>query len=61
MRSAFNQCRTPKFKPAAVDELCNAFGRLAIGANEARKPGNTQLCGTGVTHCMISRRRVSRR
>ena len=26
MRSAFDQCRTPKFKPAAVDELRNALG-----------------------------------
>jgi len=26
MRSAFNQWRTPKFKPAAVDELHSAFG-----------------------------------
>jgi len=61
MRSACNQCRTPKFKPAAIDELHSAFGHLAIGANEARKPGDTQLCGTGVTYRMESRRRVSRR
>jgi len=36
MRSAFNQCRTPKFKPAAVDELRSAFGHFAVDANEAR-------------------------
>jgi len=26
MRSAFDQCRTPKFKPAAIDKLRSAFG-----------------------------------
>jgi len=41
MRSAFNQCRTPKFKPDAVDELHSAFGHFAIGANEA-SPAITQ-------------------
>jgi len=46
MRSAFNQCRTPKFKPGAVDELRSAFGHFAVGANEAN-PAITQLCGTG--------------
>jgi len=29
MLSAFDQCRTPKFKPAAVDELHNAFANLS--------------------------------
>jgi len=26
MRSAFDQCITPKFKPAAIDKLRSAFG-----------------------------------
>jgi len=36
-----------EIQTCAVDELRCAFGHLAIGANEARKPGNTQLHGTG--------------
>jgi len=60
MRSAFDQCRTPKFKPAAAP-LTNCAAHLANGTSEARKPCDTQLGGTGATHCMVSRRRVSRR
>jgi len=37
MRSAFNQCRTPKFKPAAIDELRSAFGHWCKWSASARR------------------------
>jgi len=55
MLSTFDQFRTPNFKPAAVDELGNAFGE-----REAGMPRDTQLGGTSAMHFMVSRRRVSR-
>jgi len=33
--------------------LMNCAAHLAIGANEARKPGDTQLRGTCATHRMV--------
>jgi len=33
--------------------LTNCAAHLAIVANEARKPGDTQLCGTGAMHRMV--------
>jgi len=57
MRSAFNQCRTPKLN---LLQLMNCAAHLAIGASEACKP-ITAIRGTGATHRMLSRRRVSRR
>jgi len=43
MRSTFNLCRTPKFKPDAVDELRSAFGQFAVGAKKQAR----QLRRTG--------------
>ena len=51
MRSVFDQCRTPKFKPAAVDELRSAFGHWCKG--NAQAGCDTQLRGTDATHCMV--------
>jgi len=47
MRSVFDQCRTPKFKPAAIDELHSAFGQWRKGSTQASC--DTQLGGTGAT------------
>jgi len=59
MRSAFNQA---EHRISNLLPLTNCAAHLAIGANKARKPGDTQLRGTGATHRMVSRRRyVSRR
>jgi len=44
MLSAFDQCRTLKFKPAAVDELHDAFGHWRRGGKRACC--DTQLGGT---------------
>ena len=49
MLSMFDQCRTPKFKPGAADELRNAFGHWRKGSAHAR---DTQLGRTGATYCM---------
>jgi len=50
MLGAFDQCRTPKFKPAAVDELRNAFGHWRKQLREARMPGYAeQVRRTAVT------------
>jgi len=46
MRSAFDQCRTPIFKPAAVDELRSAFGHWRKGSAQASCDCDTQLRGT---------------
>jgi len=35
MLSGFDQYRTPKFKPAAVDELRSAFGQWRKGSTQA--------------------------
>ena len=62
MRSVFNQCRTPKFKPAAIDELHSAFGHFAVGANEANEASRGNYAEqVRSTHRMVSRRRVSQR
>jgi len=53
MLSAYDQCRTPKFKPAAVDELRNAYGYWRKGSAHAH---DIQLGGTGATNCMVKPR-----
>jgi len=50
MRSAFDQCRTPKFKPYALDELRSAFGHFAVGANEAIRWHTTDNLRPNHTH-----------
>ena len=54
MLSAFDQCRTPKFKPAAVDELRNAFGHWREGSAHAPPNAQQNLPNVCTFHQMCS-------
>jgi len=69
---AFSQMRAHLAKCATFDQMRAHLAKcaehrnsnllpLAIGTNEVRKPGDTQLGGTGATRRMVSCRLVSRR